>query len=76
MRNYHNRIHFVITEVFPDLGPILTRSKILIYRQIPLNIFLLTNCSMKIKVSQAQSNWFVFKKTVNFKKGCTNLQYE
>ena len=37
------------------------RPKVLTYSQIPPNIFLLTHCPMKIKVSQAQSNWFVFK---------------
>ena len=31
------------------------------YRQIPPDIFLPTDCPMKIKVSKAQSNWFVFK---------------
>ena len=44
------------------------------YRQIPPNIFLPTDCPMKIKVSQAQSNWFVF-----YESGvgrCAQPQYE
>ena len=40
------------------------------YRQIPPNnIFLPTDCPMKIKVSQAQSNWLVFKEALPYKSG-------
>ena len=49
------------------------------YRQIPPNIFLPTDCPMKIKVSQAQSNWFVFKEAPLYKSGvgrCAQPQYE
>ena len=38
------------------------------YRQIPPNIFLPTDCPMKIKVSQAQSNWFVSKEVPAYKR--------
>ena len=33
----------------------------LTYRQISQDIVLLTNCPVKVQVSQAQSNWFVFQ---------------
>ena len=39
------------------------------YRQIPANVFLPTDCPMKIKVGQAQSNWFVFKEAPVYKRG-------
>ena len=46
--------HFTITEVFFLFGTHFDdRPKILTYRQISPNIFLLTNCPMKITVSQA-----------------------
>ena len=45
------------------------RPKVLTYSQIPLGIFLLTDCPMKIRVSQAQSNWFVFKEGPDYKRG-------
>ena len=31
------------------------------------------NCPMKIKVSQAQNNWFVFNETPFTKEECTDL---
>ena len=43
--------------------------KVMTYRQIPRNIFLPTDCPTKIKVSQAQSNWFVFKEAAAYKRG-------
>ena len=43
------------------------RPKILTYRQISPNIILHTNYPMKIKVSQARSNWFVFKEAPAYK---------
>ena len=45
------------------------RPKLLIYRQVPPNIFfLLLNFPIKIKVSQILSNWFVFKDTRDYKR--------
>ena len=49
MRNKYHSSYFTITEVFPGLGPILTT--------------VLTNYPTKIKISQAQSNWFGLKET-------------
>ena len=49
----HNS-HFTITEVFSRFGTHFDdRPQILTYRQISPNSFLLTNCPMKITVSQA-----------------------
>ena len=70
MRNKHHSSHFTIIKVFPGLGPILTA--VLKYRltvkffQI---FFLLANCPMKIKVCEAENNWFVFKEAPAYKRG-------
>ena len=45
------------------------RPKILAYHQISLNIFLLTSHPMQIKVSQAESIWFVIKDALFYKRG-------
>ena len=44
------------------------RPRILTYRQISRNIFLFIDCPMKVKVSQAQINWFVHKEALTSKK--------
>ena len=47
----------------------------LTYRQISPNIFLLANCPMKIKASQAQSNQIVFKQAPAYKiQVCVDLR--
>ena len=45
------------------------RPIILTCRQIFPNIVLLTNFPVKIKVSQAQNNWIVFKEKPSHKRG-------
>ena len=45
------------------------RPKILTYHQTSPNIYLLTNCPIKIKVSQAQDNWFILKEASTYKRG-------
>ena len=52
----------------------LASQQSLYYNQNSTNIFLLPNCPMKIKVIQAQSNWFVFKEALAYKRQwCSNL---
>ena len=49
------------------------RPKVLAYSQIPPNIFLPTDCPTKIKVSQAQTNWFLFKEALAYKRRVRRL---
>ena len=73
MKNYHHSSYFTITKVFPSFGTHFDdRPKILTYCQISSNSFLLRNCPIK-KVSQTQSNWFVFKRHRLIKEGCADM---
>ena len=63
-RDNRHACHFTITKAFPGLGPILTTDlKYWLTVKFLQIFFLLTNVPMKIKVSQVQKNWFVFKET-------------
>ena len=60
-------------QIFPWFGTRFDdRPKVLTYRQIPQNIFLLRDCPIKTKVSEAQSNYFVFKETLVCSQICTS----
>ena len=68
MRNQHHSSHF--NRSFSRFGTNFDdRPKMLTYCQIFPNVFLLKNCPMKIKVSQAQDNWLVFKEAPAYKRG-------
>ena len=53
-------------------SPKLHSPKTLTYHQLAANIFLLRNCTIKIRVCQTQSNWFVFKEAPAYKRRYMN----
>ena len=62
--------YFTVTKVFLGLEPIfMTDQKYWLTVKFLHVFFLLSDCPMKIKVSQAQSNWFAFKEALSYKRG-------
>ena len=55
-------------EVFLGFGPILMIGPKYRLTVKFLLIFFTQDCPMKIKISQAQNNWFVFKETPVYKR--------
>ena len=65
-----------MTDVSPSFEPILTTGLNTISPSHFSKYFLHTNCPMKIKVSQAQSNKLFLRRHQIIKNECTDLRYE
>ena len=62
--------YFTVTKVFLGLEPIFTTGlKYWLTVKFLQVFFLLSDCPMKVKVSQAESNWFAFKEAPAYKRG-------
>ena len=68
MTSQHCSGHFTITEVFPDLGPYLTTGVKYCLTSNFLKYFFVSKLFYE-KISQAQSNQFIFKEAPAYKRG-------